>query len=373
MVLPGTAFVELAVRAGDAAGCGRVEELTLETPLVLPADGGAQVQVTVGGPGPDGRREVAVYARDADAGPDQPWTRHASGLLGPVGQFGPVGLLGPVGQPGAAGSDAGLAAEFAVWPPRGAVPVETGGLYPAMAAGGYGYGPAFRGLRAAWQRGQDLFAEVVLPAEAGASGAFGVHPALLDAALHAVNLGGGPADAREVMLPFAWTGVSVYQAGASVLRVRLRQVAGRGWALDAADGTGLPVVSVAVAGVPAGAGRGARGRRDQAQRRAVRSGMGTGPGHGRPGRGTVGRPRRGPARTGRGPGQRGRVRGPGRAGRGAGGRRTGARRAAGVRRRARRSRLETRPPRRGRRSAGSSAWCSSGWPRSGWRTRGWSW
>ena len=97
VVLPGTAFVELAVRAGDAAGCGRVEELTLETPLVLPADGGAQVQVTVGGPGPDGRRDIAVYARDADAGPDQPWTRHASGLLGPVGP------PGAAGQPGAGG------------------------------------------------------------------------------------------------------------------------------------------------------------------------------------------------------------------------------------------------------------------------------
>ena len=55
MLLPGTAFVELAVRAGDQAGCGRVEELTLEAPLVLPAEGAVQVQVMVGGPDEDGR------------------------------------------------------------------------------------------------------------------------------------------------------------------------------------------------------------------------------------------------------------------------------------------------------------------------------
>ena len=33
---PGTAFVELAVRAGDQVGCDLLEELTLEAPLVLP-------------------------------------------------------------------------------------------------------------------------------------------------------------------------------------------------------------------------------------------------------------------------------------------------------------------------------------------------
>ena len=51
VLFPATAFVELAVRAGDAAGCGRVEELALEAPLVLPAAGAVQVQVTVGVPG----------------------------------------------------------------------------------------------------------------------------------------------------------------------------------------------------------------------------------------------------------------------------------------------------------------------------------
>ena len=49
VLVPGTALVELAVRAGDAAGCGRVEELVLEAPLILPARGSGA------GPGRRGR------------------------------------------------------------------------------------------------------------------------------------------------------------------------------------------------------------------------------------------------------------------------------------------------------------------------------
>ena len=40
VLLPGTAFVEMAVRAGDEAGCGHLAELTLEAPCELPAGGG---------------------------------------------------------------------------------------------------------------------------------------------------------------------------------------------------------------------------------------------------------------------------------------------------------------------------------------------
>ena len=86
VLLPGTAFVELAVRAGDQAGCGRVEDLALETPLVLPGHDAIQLQVMVVAPDESGRRTVQVYARAEGAGEEVPWTRHASGLLAPVGQ-----------------------------------------------------------------------------------------------------------------------------------------------------------------------------------------------------------------------------------------------------------------------------------------------
>jgi acyl transferase domain-containing protein/acyl carrier protein len=226
VLVPGTALVELAVRAGDAAGCGQLEELVLEAPLVVPADGEVQLQVVAAGPGQDGRRAVEVYARGADANPQQPWTRHASGSL-------------------AAAGPAPAADEFTVWPPPGAIPVDVGGLYPGLAAAGYGYGPSFRGLRAAWQREQDIFVEVVLPEDAAADAAgFGLHPALLDAALHVTGLAGVSAAPGEIMLPFAWNGVSLHAAGAPMLRARLRPQPAGGWSLTAADGTGAPVVTV---------------------------------------------------------------------------------------------------------------------------------
>ena len=230
VVLPGTAFVEMAMTAGDAAGCGRIEELTLAAPLVLPADGAVWVQIVVGGPGEGGRRAVEVHARAEDAVATGAWTRHGSGWLAPQGP-----------------DDMPLAGEFAVWPPAGAVPADTAGTYDGLAAGGYGYGPAFRGLRAAWRHGNDIFAEVALPRDAAAeAGRYGLHPALLDAALHAAGLAGAMRSGAgsQPRLPFAWTDVTLYAAGASVLRVRLRPQAGGGLSLAAADEGGAPVVSV---------------------------------------------------------------------------------------------------------------------------------
>ena len=235
VLLPGTAFAELAVRAGDAAGCGQVAELTLEAPLLLPPQGAVQVQVVVGGAGAGGQRPVEVFGRAAGAGMagEGPWTRHAQGILAPAGQASPETRAG--------------AAELAAWPPPGAAPVDISGFYQGPA--GAGYGPVFRGLRAAWRRGDEVFAEVALPQEAaGQAGRFGLHPALLDAVLHAAALTGqnGQNGAGGVLVPFAWTGVVLHAAGAEVLRARLRRDPDRDRTLSlaAADASGTPVITV---------------------------------------------------------------------------------------------------------------------------------
>ncbi|MFJ2116593.1 acyltransferase domain-containing protein, partial [Streptomyces sp. NPDC087850] len=225
-LLPGTAFLELAIRAGDEVGCDRVEELTLAAPLVLPEQGGIQVQLWIGNPDGSGRRTVNVYARPED-GDDTPWTRHATGVL--------TTAETPHGHTGSATAE---------WPPPGAEPVTIDGLYDRLAEDGFAYGPVFRGLRAVWRRDGEVYAEVALPGtDEAEADAFGLHPALLDAALHATSFVPLGEEARGG-LPFSWEGVSLYATGASALRVRLSPVEGGAVSIAVADTAGGLVASV---------------------------------------------------------------------------------------------------------------------------------
>ncbi|WP_344599208.1 polyketide synthase dehydratase domain-containing protein, partial [Streptomyces violaceusniger] len=135
--------------------------------------------------------------------------------------------------------------DLGVWPPAGATPVELDGLYEGMAGLGLAYGPVFQGLRSAWRVGDEVYAELELPEGARSeAGAFGLHPALLDSALHAVGLGGLIEGEGGARLPFSWSGVSLHAVGASVLRVRLSAVGADAVSLAVADGAGRAVLSV---------------------------------------------------------------------------------------------------------------------------------
>jgi acyl transferase domain-containing protein len=207
VLLPGTAFAEMALAAGAFTGCPHLAELTLSAPLVL---GSAQVQVTVGAP-EGGRRPVTIHSRpDADS----PWEQHAAGALT---------------------EDVPAAGAFS-WP-TDAEAVDLDGVYERLALHGYHYGPAFRGLKALWRSGDDLFAELA-PQEGGG---FLVHPAVLDAALHTLLPGVADDDAQAV-LPFAWSGVTVHSTAPAV-RARLSRT-GSSVALVLADAAGRPVLTV---------------------------------------------------------------------------------------------------------------------------------
>ncbi|MEY9969374.1 acyl transferase domain-containing protein/NADPH:quinone reductase-like Zn-dependent oxidoreductase/acyl carrier protein [Streptacidiphilus sp. MAP12-16] len=227
VLLPGTAFVELAIRAGDQVGCDRLEELTLEAPLVLPASGGIQIQLWLSPPDEEGTRPLSLYSRAENVAPDEPWTRHASGAL-----------ASGDGRREVLPSD-----DLTAWPPAGAEAVDVAGLYERLDAGGFSYGPTFQGLKAAWLRGDEVFAEIALPEAAEADGSlFGLHPALLDAALHGTFLqeSGG----EQGRLPFAWSGVSLHAVGATAVRVRITPRGTDSVALVLADTTGAPVATV---------------------------------------------------------------------------------------------------------------------------------
>ncbi|MDX3111021.1 SDR family NAD(P)-dependent oxidoreductase, partial [Nonomuraea angiospora] len=223
VVFPGTGFVELVVRGADEVGCSTVEELTIETPLVIERDESILIQVAVAAAGEDGRREATVYARSGT----RPWTRHAAGIV--------------------AAADSGDATGFdwSQWPPAGAQAVDVSSHYETLSAAGYGYGPAFQGLKRAWERDGEVFAEVELgEREAAEAGRYGIHPALLDAALHAIGVAERLSDDSKITLPFAWTDVRLHASAASHLRVRLRRADDGAVTLETGDSAGQAVASI---------------------------------------------------------------------------------------------------------------------------------
>jgi acyl transferase domain-containing protein/NAD(P)-dependent dehydrogenase (short-subunit alcohol dehydrogenase family)/acyl carrier protein len=213
VILPGAAMVELAIRAGDEVGWGVLRDLTLGAPMVLPEHGAVQLRVAVGDEDGD-VRPVKVYSRAERAGAE--WVEHATGAL----------------------AEHGDRIQTAAWPSdMESVPLD--GFYEDMAEVGLTYGPTFQGLKAAWRDGDDILAEVALLDGVSGDG-FGIHPALLDAALHAIAL----AAEGAVSIPFAWSGVQLHVAAASAARVRIHRNDNASVSLALTDTEGTPLATV---------------------------------------------------------------------------------------------------------------------------------
>jgi acyl transferase domain-containing protein/D-arabinose 1-dehydrogenase-like Zn-dependent alcohol dehydrogenase/acyl carrier protein len=234
VLMPGTGFVELALAAGQFLGADAIEELTLQTPLLLGANNTAQLQVTISEPDSEGRRELQIYSRRQDGSAqdseDAQWTRHAAGVLCSGADLGESDSVFVTGEE---------------WPPVGAQELDSESFYDRLAEAGYDYGPSFRGLRRAFKVGEDLFAEVELKGEhKGEAEGYCIHPALSDATLHVALLSAG--EAEEVEVPFSFSGVRLFGRGAGALRVRLsRDVEDpRTLKLFAVDQQGDPVFAV---------------------------------------------------------------------------------------------------------------------------------
>ena len=227
VLLPGTGLLELGLAAARAVGATTVSQLTLVAPLVLPEDGAVRVQVQVDAPeaGEEGRRGLSIYSRLEAASEGAPWTLQAQGVLSLTQE--------------AAAEESGLEA----WPPVDGTAIDLTGLYSTLQAHGYDYGPSFQGLREAWRVGQVVYGRAVLPEALSESAeGYGVHPALLDAALHVLGLADDGGSEGLILLPFEWSEVSLVATGARELRVRAtveRRGEGEAWVLlQVADGTG---------------------------------------------------------------------------------------------------------------------------------------
>ncbi|GAA2730797.1 hypothetical protein GCM10010360_13050 [Streptomyces nogalater] len=216
IVVPPTVLLETALHAGTHAGTPRIEELTVSALMELPEDGAVDLRVRVAGEDADGLRACRISGR-ATGGE---WTEHATGTLGPAPGTAPA----PVD-----------------WPPADAAPVPPARLYEDLALRGHEHGPVFQGMRAAWRRDGERFAEAVLPEpEAAHAGAYHLHPALLDASLHGL-IADAPAREGQLVQPLRWRGVSLFGAGdRTSLRVHAAPSVTGGLTLTLLDGSGKP-------------------------------------------------------------------------------------------------------------------------------------
>ena len=274
VLVPGTGLLELGFAAARAVGSATVSQLTLVAPLLLPREqegqggqGGqetalrVQVQVQVDAPeaGAAGRRGLSIYSRVEAASEASPWTLQAQGVLGPAAP--------EAGTAAMAEAEATEESGLEAWPPAGGISIELAGFYAGLQARGYGYGPSFQGLREAWRVGDEVYGRAVLPeALSDSADAYGLHPALLDAALHVLGLaaggeagviggdgagnsnGNGNNSGGQVLLPFEWSEVTLLASGARELRVRAsveRRGDGEALArLRLADGQGRVVARI---------------------------------------------------------------------------------------------------------------------------------
>src|SRR5262249_46931790 len=161
----------------------------IEAPLLL----GDGVDVQVRCSGVTAEIYAEIYAKAACGGE---WIRHATATL--TAEPGPA----PEPVPDVDGEAYGPAEE----------------LYADLAAAGLTYGPAFGGRRRAWPVGDAVHAEIRIDAS---TESYGMHPALLDAAIHAIAYTDSDDDATVARVPFAWSGVTVHRRGAQALTVRV--------------------------------------------------------------------------------------------------------------------------------------------------------
>ncbi|GAB2713454.1 SDR family NAD(P)-dependent oxidoreductase [Nocardia thraciensis] len=226
-LLPATAYIDLVTDAARRVGSSMVAELTLHKPLILPNDDEIELQIVVGGPAETGQRPVSVHARTTSGADTPPWTRHASGVLGS----------------GTSDPDQPSPADWAVaWPPPETQPEDVEQIYATLAGQGCEYGPLFRGILAAWRCDDTLFAEITLPEDdRGHAQSFGIHPAVLDAALQLIGVSGPVSIAH---LPFAWNGLTRTTIRTTTLRARLTRLGEQKFRLDTTDQHAVPVLSV---------------------------------------------------------------------------------------------------------------------------------
>lgn len=207
VVFPATGYLEMALEAGaDVFGTDRIEirDVFLQQAMFLPAEGNKAVQLVLS-PGGEKNSEALTFrvfsfseekpngraARNGRSG----WTLHASGKVAPL--------------PDDAEAESFNPAEIEI---RCTQHVDAGDIYAQLDSRGIQYGPTFRTMQQIGSDGQGESLARIIPHEAVAAALdhFRFHPALLDAALHAVVPLLLRDASRNPMLPVAFQSVQIF-------------------------------------------------------------------------------------------------------------------------------------------------------------------
>jgi len=201
VILPATGFIELGLAAAVATWGDRphaIEHLALRAALPLDEDG-TTIQVVVKNASEE-RARFSVYSMSS--GPEPAWTLHAEGDL--------VRADAAVAEP--------PAQAVAAITSRCTNPLDPVEYYGHMHARALELGPAFHGLREIRRSGSEAVSMIEVPASAGASTHYVVHPVLLDNAIQTLGAALLDPDAEGVAyLPVSVDRCRVFRRAASTV------------------------------------------------------------------------------------------------------------------------------------------------------------
>jgi acyl transferase domain-containing protein len=226
ILLPATAFLELALRAGRQVAHPHLSELVIHTPLILTDGMTTDVRITTA-QHHGGSLSLTAESRPASGGE---WTAHASGRLS----------SSPPSVPPADGR---------TLPPALSESRPLDDHYDRCAGLGLAYGPAFRTLSEVRHAKGTLYAR---GAEHRASQDTShdmenllFSPAALDAVLQAVlTEPAAPRPGAAAHLPFSWTSVTFHRRAHGPLRARITPTSAHDHAVEVSDIEGRAILSI---------------------------------------------------------------------------------------------------------------------------------
>lgn len=192
VVMPGAAYLELAIAAGQALfGSGtplNLHDFRTDRALFLREDEVLQLQISLT-PEEGGGCTFSIHSAEGEELSPAEWRRHADGRL----------------EPGAR-EDAQVALAERV---KALHPADASDYYLSVREKGLEYGPNFRSIQALWTGPGEALGRLEAPSSLLHLGAYAVHPALLDACGH-LMLAAAPDAPAGIYLPVGATGFTWY-------------------------------------------------------------------------------------------------------------------------------------------------------------------